>query len=169
MANTPFISITSKENKDGDEQGNSNASSAPVTKIEVDRQDIQVDDRIREAIENLNDGEGTDKSKEFSLSIPGYKVATKGPVKVKYTVMNKNYIYQVAFAGEPSLSIPDILTLVITACSAIIPEHIEVFIYPPSEEIPMYTIKAENVTDLPGAKIFMEERLVEKFLNLSVW
>ena len=130
---------------------------------EVETRSIQLDDRLKDAMATEGQGE------EFNLVIPGYKTAKRGNMSVTYATHGDDYIYQLAFATPPNAGFQDIISAVVSACSTTIPEHIEVYMFPPNDMIEIFTVRAEGAAKLLGAKQFMEEVLVQKLLKLDLW
>jgi len=113
----------------------------------------------------INAGEG------IRVTATDYKTLKKDAIKVSYAVADGDYIYQIELLRQPKVDPVIIVGSIAQALDAVIPKHVHAYVQEPPKEIewPVFTVIVKGGARLHGAKAFMEEKLVNKFLNLQIW
>jgi hypothetical protein len=126
--------------------------------------EIDIDDQMQKVL-----GGGTGG---MQITAPRYTTLTKGKLQVSYAVIGEDdYYYQIELLKPPSLGESQILAALIQAFSTVVPQHIHTYIRQPPKDLdwPVYTVIVKGGARLMGAKKFMEEKLVNKLLELNFW
>lgn len=144
-----------------EEQPKTEVEKDPETEVKVSEdEELMLDERMKQVL-----SEGAHR-----LVVPQYKTLKRGHISVSFAVIDAiDYYYQIELSKEVNLSRKDILTILIMALDTVVPRHIHTFIREPTEGIPLYTIVVQGAGRLPNAKKFMEDKLVDKLLNLNFW
>ena len=146
----------------------------PTEEVKVEREEgvdvkvseghkIDIDDQMRKVI---GGGEGG-----MQLTAPKYTTLTKGRLQVSYAVIDDDYYYQIEMLKPSDMGENQILASLIQAFSTVVPQHIHTYIRQPPKDLdwPVYTAIVKGGARLMGAKKFMEEKLVNKLLELNFW
>ncbi len=155
----PFMSFDSKGNQSSEKEPEKAAAVKASTTVQ-ENAEITLDHRM-EKIANSNG---------MAISVPKYTTSQLGKVKVSWAIINEtDYYYQIEFLGNQEIDEREAIGEIITKFSAVVPDHIHVYIYQPPAgiDIPLYTVIVKNSAKLHGAKEFMEKRLVEKILEMG--
>lgn len=153
----PFMSYGEKETEVAVERD------PEVEVISTPNHPIEVDEQLRRAI---GGGEGG-----IQVMAPDYTTLKKGRMQVSYAVIGDDYYYQVELLKPAVLGEQQILGALIQAFSTIVPQHVHTYIKQPPRDIdwPVFTVIVKGGARLLGAKKFMEEKLVNKLLELNFW
>jgi hypothetical protein len=121
---------------------------------------LVVSDKLRKAVGG-----------EFGLRPIKYEKKKKGRLSVSFAIEDGNYIYQIEMEDQPEYPESEVVTAIIQACETVLPEQIEKVIGLPPKGMDwwVYTLIVKDIARQPGSKEFMEEKLVNKLLELRFW
>ena len=108
----------------------------------------------------------------MQIVAPRYTSLTKGRLKVSFAIIgDEDYYYQIEMLKPPILGDNQILAALIQAFSTVVPASIHTYIRQPPKDLdwPVYTAIVKGGARLMGGKKFMEEKLVNKLLDLNFW
>jgi len=142
-------------------QNKEEVTDEPVTERSVEDKSLDIDPKLA-----LEAGIGDDS---YAIKPVKYITLRRGLMSVSYAVIDgDDYYYQIKVDGRPTC---DVIASIAQAFLIVVPNHIQVYIKPPPEDIdwPVFTVVAKGSANLPGAAGFMEGKLVEKLLSMDLW
>lgn len=107
----------------------------------------------------------------FGIRPIKYEKKEKGKLGIAYAVDDGNYVYQVELAEPARHPENRVVAMIIQALKTVVPDHIDTYIGLPPKDLDwwVYTVIVKGIANQPGAKDFMEGKLVEELLKLNFW
>lgn len=129
----------------------------------VDDHDIALNPQVKKLVGKEADG--------LVVTAPKYTTLKRGPLQIGYAAIDSDYYYQIELLQPARVDDKAVIAQLIEVFSAVVPEHIQVYIQPPPPELDwqLWTVVVRGATELPGAKNFMERMLLDKLINLNFW
>jgi hypothetical protein len=100
-----------------------------------------------------------------------YKVEENINVKIEWTKRGRDYIYHWHPKRPPVLDVESVRLLIIAAVHPTMPHEVQMYFSDPdpSMRIEFYTVRLENVANMPGAQTACEKTVIDALKGVDAW